>query len=138
MDPNKPLLPFDFVIDCSRITPCSYNNKKAKGRWKQHVASTAREAWAGRSLLLMPVDATYTYFFRGHELDADNFVKHTQDAMTRVIWDDDRQVRSAAPRIRPLDGTFRLAGLTPVLAAAFVRNHPFVHVRINDHDSETL
>lgn len=62
--------------------------------------------------------------------DSDNIVKPIREALVGIVYDHDYQVTDVISRRRNLNGSFRIKGMSPVLADAFIQGVEFVHVRI--------
>jgi crossover junction endodeoxyribonuclease RusA len=135
---NSTGLPVEFVVFGVPASSQSAN-KARKHSWVSAVKAAAQAQWT-----IPPVDVkvkvTITHYQRGGTLpDVDNMAKPILDAITGTVWVDDRQVDSATPGRVDLDGMYRIAGLSMVLAEGFSRDEPFVHVRIEDFtDQEYL
>lgn len=131
-------LPVEFVVFGVPASAQS-GNKARKQAWMDDVRAAAQVIWTDPPLDTK-VKVTITHYQRGGTLpDVDNMAKPILDAITGTIWVDDRQVDSATPGRVSLDGMYRIAGLSMVLAEGFSRDEPFVHVRIEDFtDQEYL
>jgi hypothetical protein len=75
---------------------------------------------------------TVVYYHDGIaiRLDNDNMVKPIQDALNGLIYVDDRQITDTVARKTSLDGSFKVRGMSSVLAVAFVGGVEFLHVVI--------
>ncbi len=62
--------------------------------------------------------------------DSDNIVKPMREALAGVVYNYDYQVTDVVSRRRNLNGSFRVKGISPVLAAGFIQGVEFVHIRI--------
>jgi crossover junction endodeoxyribonuclease RusA len=126
-----PQLPWDVAIIG---TPISTQAKRvSRARWIQTVAAAARAVWpAGEAPLTGNLQITITCFHdSAPPLDADNMIKPIQDALTGIVYVDDRQITDTRGRLRDLNGEFRVRGLTPEEAKGFSSNQPFVHITID-------
>ncbi len=107
-------------------------NRQRKRAWQADVARAAATAWGSSPLLTGEIQVRIVYFQEGGwQLDLDNMAKPIADAITGVVWQDDKQLLDQKPGRRPLRGAYVVAGMSPVLAAAFVLDKPFVYVRID-------
>lgn len=79
-----------------------------------------------------------TYYFeapRGKEdsvPDSDNIIKPVRAALTGIIYEHDYLVTDVISRRKNLNGSFRVKGMSPILAEGFIQGIEFVHVRIED------
>ncbi len=125
------MLPFDFVV---LGTPLSQQAARRNlQRWKDHVRASAEAKWPpGINPLTCNVKMTIVYYYEGTALDTDNMLKPIQDALSGLIYNDDRQVTDINAGKRDLNGSYKIRGLSPSLAEGFSSNNEFVHVRIED------
>jgi hypothetical protein len=63
-------------------------------------------------------------------MDNDNMVKPVQDALNGLVYVDDRQITDTRVRKTNLNGSFRVKGMTLVLAEAFARGTEFLHIKV--------
>lgn len=88
-------------------------------------------AWSDQPLLTRDVAFTVAVYQRGGwRLDTDNMMKPVQDALTGVVWKDDRQVVDSRPVFMELDGEYYVAGISMVLASGFNTNQPFLYAKV--------
>ena len=62
--------------------------------------------------------------------DSDNVVKPIREALVDIVYHSDYQVTDVVSRRRNLNGSFRVKGMSPILAEGFIQGVEFVHVRI--------
>jgi hypothetical protein len=70
-------------------------------------------------------------------MDNDNMVKPIQDALNGLVYVDDRQITDTQLRKTDINGSFRVRGMSPVLAEGFVKGVEFLYIRIEaapDHE----
>jgi hypothetical protein len=113
-------------------TPAS---SQASGRtklaWKNEVYAAAATVWPKASdPVTDPVKIIVVYYYIGSPLDVDNMLKPIQDALNGLIYQDDGQITDTHGSKRALDGSFRVRGMSPVLAEAFCHGGEFVHIRV--------
>lgn len=115
------------------------NQTKDKTRlrtWQDKVRQAAAAMWESDRPYDACVRMKLTYYFEapnGREdsvPDSDNIVKPVREALVGVIYHYDYQVTDVISRRRNLDGSFRVKGISPVLAAGFVQGIEFTHVMI--------
>jgi hypothetical protein len=80
-----------------------------------------------------------TYYHDGVSvrIDNDNLVKPIQDALNGLVYADDRQITDTYVRKTDLNGSFRVRGMSPVLAEGFCRGTEFLYLRVElapDHE----
>lgn len=127
-------LPWDFVVPG---TPVSINskNKALKARWKAAVASAASMVWPDGHPLLTDNDLEISithYHDSATPLDVDNSMKLIQDALSGVIYLDDKQLVTRHSYLLDLNGTYRVRGkMSAELGRGFSFDAPFVHVKIS-------
>jgi hypothetical protein len=123
------MLPCEFVVIG---TPVSRQGKsRSRRRWAEQVGSAAIVAFgAADAPLSVHVRVSVTYYHEGEPLDVDNMLKPILDAMKGIVYVDDSLVTDVVGAKRPLDGAFKLRGITPALARGFVAGQEFVHIRI--------
>lgn len=136
------VLPFEFIVDGP---PISYQTRHpARLRaWQTVVRTAATQRWpANMPPLTSRLKLTVTYYHDGIavRMDNDNLVKPIQDALNGVVYADDRQITDTYVRKTDLNGSFRVRGMSPVLAEGFCRGSEFLFVRIElapDHEELT-
>jgi hypothetical protein len=100
------------------------------------VRQVARVAWEGDRPYDDYVRIKLTYYFdapTGKEdsvPDSDNIIKPIRAALAGVIYEYDYLATDIVSRRKNLNGSFRVRGMSPVLAAGFIQGVEFVHVRI--------
>ncbi len=133
--PRQVLL--EFLVPGVPVSAQSRNRANLQ-QWVSQVAAAATSAWGVVPPVGGPVAVALTlYALGGWKLDLDNMSKPILDAMTGVVWLDDRQIVSLAAHRRDLDGAFVVQGMSPVLAAGFVGGAPFLHVAVLDPPDPT-
>jgi crossover junction endodeoxyribonuclease RusA len=129
------VLPFDFTVDGVPASLQARSGRKAQ--WKADVARAARLRWpAGAPPITSEVQLRAVYFAEGPAPDVDNMIKPIQDALIGIVYIDDSQVVEATGARRNLNGSFRVRGIPPQLAEAFVRGNEFVYVAVSAPDQE--
>jgi hypothetical protein len=126
------MLPFEFVVDGSPISARSrYRARLAD--WKARVAAAAAEHW--RSTLFpgkVYVVVTYYHERKTARLDSDNMIKPILDALTGVVYLDDRQASHIEARSVNLDVVFLIHRAGPLVAAKSLGSGEFLHIRIEE------
>ncbi len=112
-------------------TPVSCQSKRESlRRWKEKVAAVAR-AHVSRPQSGNDLAIAITYFFRvPPRCDTDNLSKPICDALSKIVYLDDRQIAERLARRVSLNGPFFLSGMPPQLALALCVGDEFVHIKI--------
>ncbi len=138
------VLPFEFIVTGK---PVSYQTKDKKRlqTWKATVRTTAEYCWKAEPAIGLLLRVTITHYYDappGQEdavPDSDNIVKPIRDALNGAIYVDDYQISDFVSRRRNLNGSFRIKGMSPVLAEGFCKGEEFLHILIEPApDPETL
>ena len=130
------MLPFEFCVEGPPISMQTRNRHQLQ-EWKSKIRNAATAIWASSPLPDGNLRLKISYFYEDSvpEIDVDNLIKPIQDALIGVVYLDDRQILDTRCRKRRIDGSFRIRGISPVLADAFVRGNEFFHIKI-ETDSE--
>lgn len=126
------MIPFEFIVNGP---PVSLQTKRRASlqRWKATVRQEAERYWpVGDTPTRDMVRIIVTYYYVGESLDVDNMIKPIQDALRGLVYDDDHIVTDCLGRKRDLDGSFRIKGMSTVLAEGFCRGREFLHVRVEE------
>jgi crossover junction endodeoxyribonuclease RusA len=124
------LAPFDICVHGIPISAQTKHRAQLQ-TWREQVRSACRELWpVERAILTGPVRLSVTYYGEHKGPDLDNLVKPIQDALQQVVYGNDRQVIGFSARFEDIDERFAARYMSPVLAAAFVRGDPFVHIEV--------
>ena len=100
------------------------------------VQKAAASTWEGDRPYDDYVRLKLTYYFEapsGKEdsvPDSDNIIKPVRSALTGVIFEYDYLASDVISRRKNLNGSFRVRGMSPILAEGFIQGVEFVHVRI--------
>jgi crossover junction endodeoxyribonuclease RusA len=130
-------LPVEFIVDGVPVSAQSAN-KTRRAQWTGDVAARASAAWSGAPVS-MDVAVVITYYGRGGwAMDLDNMSKPILDAMSGIVWVDDKQLVTLSANRRELGGAYVIEGISPVLALAFVLARPFLHVLVTDPPDMTM
>jgi len=126
-------LPFEFIVVGKPLSKQTKDKTKLR-EWRSHVTQSAKLAYGRRDPIRTSVKLTLTHYyeFSASNPDTDNIVKPFIDALSGVLWDDDRQVDDFLSRRRNLEGSYRIRRLSPVLAEGFCKGEEFIHVLIED------
>jgi crossover junction endodeoxyribonuclease RusA len=122
--------PLSFVV--FGVPLSSQASARSRDAWKEAVREAARrELPEGHWASAEAVSVSMVYFSLGpSSLDVDNIIKPILDALSALIWMDDRQVSQVLAR---KTDRLALAGITapPVqVAAALGDRKPFTYIRV--------
>jgi Holliday junction resolvase RusA-like endonuclease len=126
------MLPFEFTVDGPPVSHQTHNALRLR-IWKQTVRNAASQRWPSEtSPVTSRLKITVTYYHDGIavRLDNDNLLKPIQDALISLIYMDDRQITDTVVRKTDLNGSFRVRGMSFVLAEGFCRGNEFLHIRV--------
>lgn len=130
---------FEFIVDGPPVSQQTRRRERLRA-WKAFVRREAEKYWSweqktATGLVMLQV----TYFYDAVVMDVDNIVKPIQDAIIGLAYVDDNQITDILVRKRNLSGNFKVANMTPILAAGFARGIEFLHIIVTDApDQETL
>lgn len=129
------MLPIEFIVVGKPISHQTKDRKRLQ-TWKSKVRDAAIARWKEEKPLGDLLRVTITHYYDvepGHEEgvpDSDNIVKPVRDALNGVIYVDDYQITDFVSRRRSLNASFRVKGMSPVLAEGFCKGEEFLHVKI--------
>lgn len=126
------LLPFEFIVEGPPVSHQTRNSLRLR-EWQQTVRRAAVQRWpANTAPLSERLQIAVTYYHDGIavRIDNDNLLKPVQDALNGLIYTDDRQITDAYVRKTDLNGSFRVRGMSPILAEGFCQGKEFLHIRI--------
>ena len=125
----------EFVV---QGPPVSNQQSTAQGRanlaaWGATVRGAAQGLWANPTLT-GELKAVIINFYAGNEpsVDVDNMSKPILDAMQRIVYNNDRQVRQAEISHLKIGAAFSIVGVSKILVSALQAGSQFVYVRIED------
>lgn len=98
------------------------------------MTSEALRRWGERPPLTGKLKALVINFHDGDKpsLDTDNMSKPIFDALNRIVYVDDRQIRQAELIHYRIDAPMVIVGASKIIVAAVQRGKQFVYVRIDD------
>jgi Holliday junction resolvase RusA-like endonuclease len=129
------VLPFEFIVTGKPVSHQAKDRKRVQA-WKLEVRAAAEHCWKPGHPIGDSVRVIITHYYDavpGYEdtvPDSDNIVKPVRDALNGLIYVDDYQITDFVSRRRNLNSSFRVKGMSPVLAEGFCKGEEFLHVRI--------
>jgi len=136
------MLPFEFIIDGPPVSQQARPRTRLQD-WKRFVHDEASKRWPSGGLpVTVRVQITVVYYHDGPSvsIDDDNMVKPIRDALNGLVYLDDNLIVDTRVRKTDLNGSFKVRGISPVLAEGFIRDREFLYVRIQEavHHEELL
>ena len=127
-------IPFEFVIEGPPVSQ-QIRNRRRPGRreeWMQTVRTAAERRWDGEPPFMGEVAVTITYVSSRARLDVDNIPKPILDALTGLVYADDRQVADLVCRRKSLDPNLRIRNASPLFYESFRAGEQFLHVAVGN------
>jgi Holliday junction resolvase RusA-like endonuclease len=128
--------PFEFFVEGPPLSQQTRYPARLRN-WKAYVRSEAARLWSVRTPYEGPLKLTLVYYHERESvlIDHDNMVKPIQDALSGLVYRNDRQITDAQTRKTNIDGRFRVRHLSPAYARAFAAGKQFVYIRIEEAPS---
>jgi crossover junction endodeoxyribonuclease RusA len=126
------MLPFEFIVGGPPVSHQTRNPDRLRA-WQRTVREAAAQRWpADEPPVMVALRFAVTYYHDGVSvrIDNDNLVKPIQDALIGLVYEDDRQITDIYVRKTDLNGSFKVRGMSLVLAEGFSRNNEFLYVRV--------
>jgi hypothetical protein len=115
--------------------PVSYqtSDKARLKAWQATIRMEARKVWT-RAPLTGKLRFLLINFHEGGEppMDDDNMVKPIRDALNKIVYEDDRQIRYSEKIQVSINDLFKIRRGSRVLFDAFTMGDIFLYVRIED------
>jgi crossover junction endodeoxyribonuclease RusA len=126
------MLHLEFVVPGVPISHQTKDRTQLKA-WQTTIQTEAAKRWAAPPLT-GKLKFLLINFHEGDlpPLDDDNMVKPVRDALNKLVFEDDRQIRYSETLQVPIDAPIRVRGASAILLAAFSAGNPFLYVRIED------
>jgi Holliday junction resolvase RusA-like endonuclease len=127
------MLHVEFTIDGP---PYSRQSKSKRFEaWVESVRSTARMSWGDKPALTAgPLKCSIYYVHEGPTArrDDDNMAKPIRDALSGIVYQDDKLIHHSTTTLMSLDAPIKASGVSLVILSAYNRGRPFVYVWIED------
>ena len=98
----------------------------------QSVRTAAESRWDGEPPFMGEVAVTITYVSSRARLDVDNIPKPILDALTGLVYADDRQVADLLCRRKSLEPNLRIRNASPLFYESFRAGEQFLHVIVSN------
>lgn len=103
---------------------------KSRSTWQAHVRGSAVKEWGAQPLVTDHVSVVLVHFFKDGALDVDNMIKPILDALSGIVFEDDRQVAQVLARKTELVTGRQVLNASPDVVAAIERGADFVYVSV--------
>lgn len=126
------MLPFECIIDGPPVSHQTRNTERLR-MWQQAVRKAAQQRWPANSpptVERLRILVTYYHDGVAVRIDNDNLLKPIQDALNGLIYEGDPQITDTQVRKTDLNGSFRVRGMSPILAEGFCRGNEFLYIRV--------
>lgn len=126
------MFPFEFIVDGPPVSHQTRRPTRLEA-WKQTVRAAAAQRWPiGTVPARIQLKILVIYYHDGVtvRMDNDNMIKPIQDALNGLIYEDDRQITDTQVRKTDINGSFRVRGMSPVLAEGFIKGAEFLYIRV--------
>lgn len=133
------MIPFAFTVEGPPISQQSADRQRLAD-WRNAVRAAATARWpAADPPTPDQLQITVVYFHDGDaiRMDNDNMVKPIQDALAGLVYANDNQIVDTHVRKTRFDGAFRVRGMSPILADAFIANREFIYIRVSTPPDHT-
>ncbi|NJM11509.1 MAG: RusA family crossover junction endodeoxyribonuclease [Synechococcaceae cyanobacterium SM1_2_3] len=125
--------PFEFLIP-QRPVSLQTRNRANLQAWKNFVRGEAQKVWNNSTppVSSPPLRLSIVYLCDRSPADTDNIIKPIQDALVRLIFEDDCLVSDVDSHRRFLDEPIDLTNLPPLLQIGVAAGSECVYVRVSD------
>lgn len=128
---------FEFILPGRPVSNQAKDKSRIKN-WKAKVCQAATEHWKHDGPYEDHVRMKLTYYFEAPDgkedsiPDSDNIIKPVREALIGVVYHYDHQVTDVISRRRNLNGSFRVKGMSSILAGGFIQGVEFVHIIVEE------
>ena len=120
---------FEFLIPKRPVSLQTRQRSKLQN-WQAFVRAEALKTWVGNPYS-GNVHLTLVYLYNTDPVDTDNIIKPIQDALIRLVYEDDSLVTDVESHRRSLSDTFDVALCPLLLVRGIISGIECVYVRIN-------
>ncbi|RDU37299.1 RusA family crossover junction endodeoxyribonuclease [Neobacillus piezotolerans] len=126
------MIPFEFIVDGPPVSQQTRNRTRLLA-WKNIVKSAAEVYWpSGDSPSDQRLKISITYYYDSTSPDVDNIIKPIQDSLIGLVYIDDEQIVDTSCSKRDINGSFKVRGLSPVLAKGFSQDNEFLFIKVEE------
>jgi Holliday junction resolvase RusA-like endonuclease len=125
------IIPFEFLIP---RRPVSLQGKsKGLNEWRQFVHSEAQKVWKGGIPIKdANLQLTLIYLCDDYPPDTDNIIKPIQDALKKLVYEDDRFVSDVECHRRFLSDPIDITNLPSLLQKGAIIGKECVYVKVSE------
>ena len=123
-------LPFEFTVDGAALSQRGDRGNLEK--WRKRVKNSAIQRWHGQPPVAEEIMVTVTCFHLPKKFDIDNILKPILDAMSKLIYVDDKQITDLHCYKRVVRTDLEVRNPSSVLRDALGRSAQFVHIVVAD------
>ena len=121
---------FEFLIP---RRPVSTNNDKRRQEWIRLVNKEAKKFWTGSSPIKdANLQLTLIYLCRDNPPDTDNIIKPIQDALNKLVYEDDRLISDVESHRRFLSEPIDITNLPLLLRKGVIIGEECVYVKVSE------
>lgn len=121
---------FEFLIP---RRPVSTNNDKRRQEWIRLVNKEAKKVWTGSSPIKdANLQLTLIYLCRDNPPDTDNIIKPIQDALNKLVYEDDRLISDVESHRRFLSEPIDITNLPLLLQQGVIIGKECVYVKVSE------
>jgi hypothetical protein len=121
---------FEFLIP---RRPVSTNNDKRRQEWIRLVNKEAKKFWTGSSPIKdANLQLTLIYLCGDNPPDTDNITKPIQDALNKLVYEDDRLVSDVESHRRFLSEPIDMTNLPLLLRKGVIIGKECVYVKVSE------
>ena len=125
------------IIYCEFLIPrgpvSSQGSPKGKNELKTVVRAEAQKAWTGSSPIKdANLQLTLIYLCRDNPPDTDNIIKPFQDALNKLVYEDDRLVSDVESHRRFLSEPIDMTNLPLLLRKGVIIGKECVYVKVSE------
>jgi len=126
------MIPFEFIVDGPPVSQQTRNRTRLQ-EWKTIVKSAAQVYWPqADSSSDQRLKLSITYYYDSTSPDVDNIIKPIQDSLIGLVYIDDEQIVDTSCSKRDINGSFKVRGLSPVLAKGFSQENEFLFIKVEE------
>ena len=124
---------FEFQVRGPAVS-AQARNKRLLRDWKLRVIAAARAAWPDdKPPMACDVEVHISEFSEFASRDRDNMAKPILDAIQRIVYNNDSQIKSLHVEWCDIEGAYVVRRMSPIVAAALSTGYEFVWVRVSAH-----
>lgn len=133
-DPLPVTVLFEVIVFGKPISQQTKDKSRLQS-WQAAVRKAVKASWSAPPVK-DPLLITLTHFYEADSTDesgvpdSDNIVRPVREVLAGLVYSADLAAIDFVSRRRNLNGTFRIRGMSPVLAKGFSQGSEFLHVKM--------